>query len=79
MGSNPTLSVHATAGPAVLPGDANVVLLILSVYLWYWGALDAVPSDAVAVPTIGAQRLTNFVLSPAMAGVSCTVQRSRLA
>ena len=58
---------------------ANIVLLILSVNLWYWGALEAAGSDSGAAPTIGAQELTNFVLSAVMAGVSYTLQRSRVA
>jgi hypothetical protein len=63
----------------VAESGANIALLILSVYAWYWGALDALAAETASVPAVGTAELINFVLAAAMAAASYTVQRARLA
>ena len=67
-----------TARIGLVESATNVMLIILSVVVWYLGALDAAGSD-FAMPTAPSpEALVNFVFSAAVAGISYTTQRARI-
>jgi hypothetical protein len=69
----------ALAGTAgLVESGANICLLIVSFFVWYAGALEALGREFAAPPGVAPEAVTNFVLAAGMAGVSYVVQRARL-
>ena len=66
-----------TAKIGVLDSGANVLLIIVSVLVWYGAVLDAAASDFGMPAAPSSQALVNFVLSALIAGSSYTLQRAR--
>jgi hypothetical protein len=66
-----------TARIGLLESTTDVVLIILSVLVWYGGALDAAGSETGMPVGFEAQALVNFVISALIAGVSYTIQRAK--
>ena len=67
-----------TAQIGLAESSTNVMLIIISVVVWYGGVLDAAGSD-FAMPTAPSpEALVNFVFSAAVAGISYTIQRARV-
>jgi hypothetical protein len=66
-----------TAKIGLIDSGANVLLIILSVMVWYGAVLDAAGSDFGMPVAPSSQALANFVLSSVIAGASYTLQRAR--
>ncbi|HEV8264620.1 MAG TPA: hypothetical protein VGQ06_06690 [Gemmatimonadales bacterium] len=61
----------------LLESSANVGLLILSVFVWYLGVLEAAGSEFGRLESVAPETLVNFVVAAAIAGASYTIQRTR--
>ena len=68
-----------TAKIGLVESGANVALIIISVLVWYGGALDAAGAEFGMPKAPSPEELVNFVCSALIAAVSYSVQRARVA
>jgi hypothetical protein len=62
----------------LLESSANVVLLILSVLVWYGSVLEAAGAEFGLPAALAPEALVNFVCAAAIGGASYVLQRARV-